>query len=55
MKGDDVDLINRKIEALTSASHKLAEVIYSSAAAGGAGARASSKALRPVPAEEEAG
>ncbi|HPW68352.1 MAG: molecular chaperone DnaK [Deltaproteobacteria bacterium] len=36
MKGDDVDLINRKIEALTSASHKLAEVIYS-AAAGGAG------------------
>jgi len=41
MKGDDVDLINRKIEALTSASHKLAEVIYSSAAAGGAGAGAS--------------
>lgn len=37
MKNDDVDLINRKIEALTSASHKLAEVIYS-AAAGGAGA-----------------
>jgi len=37
IKGDDVDLINRKIEALTSASHKLAEVIYS-AAAGGAGA-----------------
>ncbi len=40
MKGDDVDLISRKIEALTTASHKLAEVIYASAAqqAGGAGA-----------------
>jgi molecular chaperone DnaK len=38
MKGEDIDQINRKIEALTSASHKLAEVIYSSAAAGGAGA-----------------
>lgn len=40
MKGDDADLINKKIEALTTASHKLAEVIYASAAseAGGAGA-----------------
>ncbi|HQH99974.1 MAG TPA: molecular chaperone DnaK [Deltaproteobacteria bacterium] len=35
IKSDDVDLINRKIEALTSASHKLAEVIYSQAASGG--------------------
>jgi molecular chaperone DnaK len=40
MKGDDVEQINKKIEALTTASHKLAEVIYASAAseAGGAGA-----------------
>jgi molecular chaperone DnaK len=40
MKGDDADQINKKIEALTTASHKLAEVIYASAAseAGGAGA-----------------
>jgi molecular chaperone DnaK len=37
MKSDDVDLINRKIEALTSASHKLAEVIYSQAASGAGG------------------
>jgi molecular chaperone DnaK len=34
IKTDDADLINRKIEALTSASHKLAEVIYSQAAGG---------------------
>ncbi|MFY9396757.1 MAG: molecular chaperone DnaK [Desulfomonilia bacterium] len=40
IKGDDAELINRKIDALTSASHKLAEVIYSQAAAsGGAGAQ----------------
>ena len=37
IKGDDPDQINRKVEALTSASHKLAEVIYSQAAAGGPG------------------
>jgi molecular chaperone DnaK len=40
VKGDDTDQIRKKIEALTSASHKLAEVIYSSAAQGGAGASA---------------
>ncbi|MDX9762392.1 MAG: molecular chaperone DnaK [Desulfomonilia bacterium] len=40
MKGDDVDLINRKIEALTSASHKLAEVIYSAAAGAPGGSQA---------------
>jgi len=40
VKGEDTDLIRKKIEALTSASHKLAEVIYSSAAQGGAGASA---------------
>ncbi len=33
IKTDDADMINRKIEALTAASHKLAEVIYSQAAA----------------------
>ncbi|HHO76032.1 MAG TPA: molecular chaperone DnaK [Deltaproteobacteria bacterium] len=39
MKGEDVDQINKKIDALTTASHKLAEVIYASAAqqAGGGG------------------
>jgi molecular chaperone DnaK len=40
IKGDDTDLIKKKIEALTTASHKLAEIIYSSAAQGGAGASA---------------
>ncbi len=40
VKGEDTELIRKKIEALTSASHKLAEVIYSSAAQGGAGASA---------------
>ncbi len=40
MHGEDVEQINKKIEALTTASHKLAEVIYASAAqeAGGPGA-----------------
>ena len=38
LKGDDDEQINRKIDALTSASHKLAEVIYSQAASGGPGA-----------------
>ncbi|HPC46815.1 MAG TPA: Hsp70 family protein, partial [Deltaproteobacteria bacterium] len=46
-KGDDADLIRKRIDALTSASHKLAEVIYSSAAQAGAsqssGAGASSQ------------
>jgi molecular chaperone DnaK len=37
IKTDDADLINRKVEALTAASHKLAEVIYSQAAGGEAG------------------
>ena len=39
MHGEDVEQINKKIEALTTASHKLAEVIYASAAqeAGGPG------------------
>jgi molecular chaperone DnaK len=37
LKTDDADLINRKVEALTSASHKLAEVIYSQAAGADAG------------------
>jgi molecular chaperone DnaK len=37
VKGDDTVLIRKKIDALTSASHKLAEVIYSSAAQGEAG------------------
>ncbi len=32
MQGDDAEQINKKIEALTTASHKLAEVIYASAA-----------------------
>lgn len=40
LKGDDADLIRKKIEALTTASHKLAEVIYSSAAQAGAGPQA---------------
>ncbi|MCD6569256.1 MAG: molecular chaperone DnaK [Deltaproteobacteria bacterium] len=38
-KGDDVDAINKKMEALTTASHKLAEAMYASAtqeATGGA-------------------
>lgn len=39
MKSDDVDQINRKIETLTSASHKLAEVIYAQAAGGPGGAQ----------------
>ncbi len=52
MKGDDVDLINRKIEALTSASHKLAEVIYS-AAAGEAGAGASQAGAQGAPGGEK--
>jgi len=40
MQGEDAEAINKKIEALTTASHKLAEVIYASAAqeAGGPGA-----------------
>jgi molecular chaperone DnaK len=38
VKGEDATLIRKKIDALTAASHKLAEVIYSSAAQGGAGA-----------------
>jgi molecular chaperone DnaK len=38
VKGEDAALIRKKIDALTAASHKLAEVIYSSAAQGGAGA-----------------
>ena len=37
LKSDDAALIRKKIDALTTASHKLAEVIYSSAAQGGAG------------------
>ncbi|HPS92968.1 MAG TPA: molecular chaperone DnaK [Deltaproteobacteria bacterium] len=37
-KGEDADLIRKKIDALTTASHKLAEVIYSSAAQGEGGA-----------------
>ncbi len=37
LKSDDTALIRKKIDALTTASHKLAEVIYSSAAQGGAG------------------
>jgi len=43
MKGDDADLINKKIDALTTASHKLAEAMYASAAsqAGGASGTAS--------------
>ncbi len=40
LKGDDADLIRKKIEALTTASHKLAEVIYSSAAQADAGPQA---------------
>jgi molecular chaperone DnaK len=38
IKGDDVDLINKKVEAVTTASHKLAEAMYASTAgqAGGA-------------------
>jgi molecular chaperone DnaK len=41
MKGDDTVLIRKKIDALTSASHKLAEVIYSSAAQDEPGAASS--------------
>ena len=43
MKGDDADLINKRIDALTTASHKLAEAMYASAAsqAGGASGTAS--------------
>jgi molecular chaperone DnaK len=37
-KGEDAALIKKKIDALTAASHKLAEIIYSSAAQGGQGA-----------------
>ena len=37
LKSDDAALIRKKIDALTTASHKLAEMIYSSAAQGGAG------------------
>ncbi|HDP23884.1 MAG TPA: molecular chaperone DnaK [Deltaproteobacteria bacterium] len=36
-KTDDVEQIRKKIEALTTVSHKLAEVIYSSAAQGAGG------------------
>ena len=38
VKGEDAALIRKKIDALTAASHKLAEIIYSSAAQGGQGA-----------------
>ncbi|MCD6281508.1 MAG: Hsp70 family protein, partial [Deltaproteobacteria bacterium] len=43
MKGEDADLINKRIDALTTASHKLAEAMYASAAsqAGGASGTAS--------------
>ncbi len=37
LKSDDADLINRKAESLTAASHKLAEVIYSQAASSAGG------------------
>ncbi|HOS96503.1 MAG TPA: Hsp70 family protein, partial [Deltaproteobacteria bacterium] len=40
VKTDDTDQIRKKIDALTTVSHKLAEVIYSSAAQGQAGAQA---------------
>jgi molecular chaperone DnaK len=38
LKSDDTEQIRKKMDALTTASHKLAEVIYSSAAQGSAGA-----------------
>jgi molecular chaperone DnaK len=38
MEGDDVDAIRTKTEALATASHKLAEVMYQQAQAGAAGA-----------------
>jgi len=37
MKGENADLINQKIEALTTASHKLAEAMYAQASGGQAG------------------
>jgi len=37
MKGENTDLINQKIEALTAASHKLAEAMYAQASGGQAG------------------
>jgi molecular chaperone DnaK len=38
MEGDDADVIRQKTEALATASHKLAEVMYQHAQAGAAGA-----------------
>src|SRR5688500_19377656 len=37
LKGDDGDVIKKKMELLTQASHKLAEEMYKSSAPGGAG------------------
>jgi len=39
MEGDDVDNIEKKTEALTQASHKLAEAMYQKSASGEAGAQ----------------
>ncbi len=45
MKGEDVDLMNRRMDALTTASHKLAEAMYAEAASkAGQSAGASSQA-----------
>ena len=35
LKGDDGDVINKKMELLTTASHKLAEEMYKAQAAAG--------------------
>ncbi len=44
MTGEDAELIKSKMEALTTASHKLAEVLYASAAEGAPGAEAGAAA-----------
>jgi molecular chaperone DnaK len=44
MQGDDVDVIKADIEALTQASHKLAEIMYSQASKEQGGPDAGSKA-----------
>jgi len=50
IKGEDVEQINRNIDALTRASHKLAEVIYASAAEDGG-----AEAFTQAPGSGEAG
>jgi len=55
MKGENADLINQKIEALTVASHKLAEAMYAQASAGQAGASGPGAGAGPGGASQRGG